>query len=522
MPLAQVDNLVALMRLRAQESAHQTAVVFADKETTYGQLWHDTNSFAAQLQSNGLQRGDRVVLQLPNSAEFFQAYYGVQLLGAVAVPIFHGSSVHRLAMLIQLCGAKAVVVDSMDVPNLESQLADELKGPSPCVIDLRADRPSAVPENLSDPLPSHLAMLQYTSGTTGNPKGVMLTHGNLLANVRQMIPVAQFVTEDVFVSWLPVYHDMGLITMTMCPFYLGAKLVLLPVSPKPFPWFSAIEKYGGTMTASPDFGYRFATKFTRRSKYDLSSLRRALIAAEPVRESTIQRFEDKFGVKGVLKPGYGLAEASVAASFWSMDSQERLIDADGHVSAGKAIPNMDIAIIDNDQFVPAGDHGEIVIRGENCTQGYYRNPTATQDLSAPDGFIRTGDMGYLDQDGHLFIIGRAKNIIIRAGRNLAPREIEEAAEEISGVRMAAAIGIDAGGIEGEQIILCCEVERGKATNDQREQLIRDIQTGLHQNLGYRPDKVVLVKAQTIPRTYNGKLQYNALKRAYLADSLETT
>lgn len=508
--LSQTDNLIDMLYSSVQTQSNKDAVVWDDQPTSYECLWLACTQFAALLQDHGVGSGDRVILQLSNSAEFFHAYYGVLMCRAVAVPIFHGSSPARLATLVNLSGATTIVTEHSDITLLLEELKPHLEGPAPVIVDLRGPRPNrSVSER---PAQDDLAMLQYTSGTTGNPKGVMLTHGNLLANIRQMIPAAQFEPEDVFVSWLPVYHDMGLITMTMCPFYLGAKLVLLPISPKPFTWFSAIERHRGTMTASPDFGYRFATKFTRRSKYDLRSLRRALIAAEPVRASTIERFEEKFDLNGVLKPGYGLAEASVAASFWHMDRQDRLIDEEGHVSAGKSIPGMEIAIEGTaEPYV----QGEILIKGPNCTQGYYRNPEATAALKGPNGFLRTGDVGYLDSEGHLFIVGRAKNIIIRAGRNLAPREIEEVAEEVPGVRLAAAIGVDAGGIEGEQIILFCEWERGRASDDDQAELVRQLQQHTHENLGYRPDKVMLVKPQSIPRTYNGKLQYSALKAEYL-------
>lgn len=515
-----LQNLSAMLHRQAQLRPSQTAVVFDDVPTTYSEIWDNASRFARKLQVLGVNAGDRVILQLPNSAEFFRAFYGTLTLGAIAVPVFHGSSAHRLATLINLSGATVVVVDGPDLAELRLALEPHLEGPLPVIIDLRDELPSDPFTDATEPQSDDLAMLQYTSGTTGNPKGVMLTHRNLLANVQQMIPAARFTVDDVFVSWLPVYHDMGLITMTLCPFYLGAQLVLLPVSPKPFPWFSAIEKYGGTMTASPDFGYRFATKFTRRAKFDLSSLKRALIAAEPVRESTILRFEEKFNVPGVLKPGYGLAEASVAVSFFSMDQSERVIDHEGHVSAGQPIPGVDVLIDADGSRAQAGQQGEILIRGDNCTQGYYRNEAATNAIKADGGYLRTGDLGYIDQNGELFIVGRKKSLIIRAGRNLAPREIEETAEELPGVRLAAAMGLDAGGIEGEQIVLFCEVERGRSKPEELESLTRDLQQAVYKELGYRPDKVVLVKPQTIPRTYNGKLQYIALKRAFSEGAFE--
>ena len=374
-PMTDVAGLIDMLARRAELSGDRTAVVFGDDRLTYEALWRQIGRFAAYLADHGVTRGDRVLLRLNNSASFFAAYYGVQYLGAVSVPVFHGSSPERVGTIANACQAHSVVTDAA----LDAGEADQIRAlahlPELKFADLRDGDRDFDPVPCAHPRGDELAMLQYTSGTTGDSKGVMLTHANLLANIRQMIPAARFVAEDVFVSWLPVYHDMGLITMTMCPFYLGAKLVLLPVSPKPFPWCEAIRKHGGTMTAAPDFGYRFATKFSKGGDaYDLSSLKRALIAAEPVRPKTVERFETKFGLTGVLKPGYGLAEASVAVTFWHMDEPERKIDDEGHVSAGAPIPGMEVAIADGDRLVEPGCHGEILMRGPSVTGGYYLNP----------------------------------------------------------------------------------------------------------------------------------------------------
>ncbi|CAM2009721.1 class I adenylate-forming enzyme family protein [Acanthopleuribacter pedis] len=519
-PMVDIPSLTAMLARRAELTPDRTAVVFGDAAHTYASLWEAVRHFAGYLQDRGVMAGDRVLLRLPNSADFFAAYYGVQYLGAVAVPVFHGSSAARVALLAKLCGARMVVTakniagPERDAVLSDSGLPDLVFGDCE---QGRAFEGAAEPAAVTS---EDLAMLQYTSGTTGDSKGVMLTHGNLIANVRQMIPAAEFVAEDVFVSWLPVYHDMGLITMTMCPFYLGAKLVLLPVSPKPFPWFKAIKEHGGTMTAAPDFGYRFATKFSKGGgAYDLSSLKRALIAAEPVRPKTIERFESKFDLPGVLKPGYGLAEASVAVTFWDMQRGDRVVDGEGHVSAGKAIPGMEAAVVVDERFAATGEHGEIVMRSPSCTQGYYRNPTATEALHWRDGWIRTGDIGYLDENGLLFIVGRSKHIIIKAGRNLAPREIEEIAEDVPGIRLSAALGISGEDIQGEQIHLFIEIEKRSPDAALLTALSQRVTQAVFDVLGYRPDKVHLGKNKLIPRTHNGKIQYGKLKQAWLDGSL---
>ena len=252
-----------------------------------------------------------------------------------------------------------------------------------------------------EPSSSHPAMLQCTSGTTGEFKGVVLTHANLMANIRQMIAGAQFSPNDTFVSWLPVYHDMGLM-MTMIPFYLGAKLVMLPISMNTRRWLRAIEEHRGTITAGPDFAYRYALRLTSDpSRYDLSSLRSAVIAAEPVRAQTVTEFELAFGLGNVFKPAYGLAEATSAVTFWA--DGPVVADADGHVCVGTPLANVGVKI---------GDAGRIHVSGPNVSPSYYGHETHSD-------WIYTGDIGYLDDGGRLFVIGREKNLIIRAGRNFS-------------------------------------------------------------------------------------------------------
>jgi len=501
------------MAHRAEQTPDAVAVVFDEVSHSYGQIWERIRGFAAYLIANGVGSGDRVVLCLNNSARFFAAYYGVQSIGAVSVPIYHGSSAARIGLIAGLCGARALVTDQPCGPDVAAQTQGATH------LDLASGWAHEPGSAVRAPKPRDLAMLQYTSGTTGNPKGVQLSHANLIANTRQMIAAVDFRPEDVFVSWLPVYHDLGLIMMTMCPFYLGGMLVLLPVSPRSHPWLGAIKEHGGTVTASPDFGYRFCTKFSKSSDhYDLSSLRLGVIAAEPVRERTVRRFEQKFGLENVLKPGYGLAEASVAVSVWGMDRPGIKVDGQGNVSAGRPVPGTEIRILQGDRPVESGEQGEIAIKSPSCTRGYYANPEATQSLAAPDGYVRTGDIGYLDHEGDLFIVGRAKNIIIRGGQNLSPREVEEAAEEVEGVRLAAAIGIEDRRLEGEQLHLFAEIDKRRAKGD-LDVLSRQLIEAIHHMLGYRPDKVHLLKTKSIPRTFNGKLQYNQLRTDFLSGSL---
>jgi acyl-CoA synthetase (AMP-forming)/AMP-acid ligase II len=316
----------------------------------------------------------------------------------------------------------------------------------------------------------------------------------------------------VFVSWLPVYHDMGLILKTMVPFYLGARLHLMPASlRRVHHWPELIERYRGTFTAAPDIAYRLCIRSMRHKKHDLSSLRVALNAAEPVRLETIQAFEAHFGLVQVMVAGYGLAEATVGVCMWT-PGQAPEVDADRHVS-------VEIKIVADEQPVEAGAVGEIMIRSPANTQGYFENPEATRSLFWNTDYIRSGDLGYLNENGELFIVGRKKNIIIHAGETIYPADVEELVNTLPNVRYSVAVGIDRGGIEGEQVYVFVESWGSTRSDDGFQDLVIEIVDRFYQRFGFRPGRVYIVKPRTIPVTPNGKMQHLRLKDLYLSGSL---
>jgi fatty-acyl-CoA synthase len=307
----------------------------------------------------------------------------------------------------------------------------------------------------------------------------------------------------------------------MVPFCLNAECLLLPSTLLNIRrWISTMSSSGGTFTAAPDFAYRWALVYTKHpGRYDLSRLRVALNAAEPVRAKTIRSFHTAFGLADSMTPAYGLAEATVGVSSWRPGRPVK-VDDRGFVSVGRPFPGIEVGIVRKGRLAGPGVQGEIVVKSPANTPGYFENPTATQRLFWKDGYIRTGDLGYMDADGDLFIIGREKNIIIQSGQNISPQEVEETVDGLPFVRLSAAVGIDRGGVDGEQVYVFAEI---KTKAGQSLEELRALSAGIVQRfilrMGYRPGRVYLLKPRSIPRTSNGKVRYPALKSRYLNGSL---
>jgi len=372
-------------------------------------------------------------------------------------------------------------------------------------------------------LPGDVAFIQFSSGSTGDPRGVQLTHANLVTNVEQMIAGMEISPGDVFSSWLPVYHDMGLILMTMVPFYLGLELALLPTGLNYLKsWLISIQERKATFTAAPDFAYRMCLIYIRDPEnYDLSTLRVALNAAETVRSSTIERFEERFRLKNVLLPAYGLAEATVGVCSWK-PGQKIKVDLRGFVSVGSPFPGVEMRVMGDAGPAGPGETGEILVKSTANTIGYCQNPGATEALFDGEGFIRTGDLGYIDEDGYFYIVGRKKNIIIQGGFNIASREVEEFVDMFPFVRRSAAVGIDRGSAEGEQVYIFIEVSLNKSQLQSQEALTGitvEIVQRFDHTFGFKPGRVYLLKTGSIPMTYNGKIKYLQLKERYMKGTL---
>lgn len=514
-------TLIDVLKEHAAKTPDRLAFTFAGQTHTYAQLWQGVQSLAAGFGELSLQGGGTVVMALPNSVEFFHAFYGTQLAGGVAVPVFPGSGVERILNISDLCSAKHILVPSTLPASRLSKLKQRARGAAREILTPEGVKDDPAGKSFPTPDPDGLAYLQYTSGSTGHPKGVMLTHRNIMENVWQMVAGMEITAEEIFVSWLPVYHDMGLILKTMVPFTIGAVTHLLPTDLKDIDrWFGTIEATRATFTAAPDFAYRLALRHLQKDKhYDLASLRVALNAAEPVRQQTMQDFHERFNLQDVMVAGYGLAEATVGVSMWKPGTANR-VDEQGFVSVGRPFPGVQISILREGKIAAANQVGEILVDSPAKTRGYYEQPGDSDNLFWADGSIRTGDMGYLDKEGYLFIVGRLKNTIKIAGRTVYAQEVEEVVDRVDGVRYSAAVGIDRSRLEGEQVYVFAEIRDSEhaSTSDLEDTLISIIES-FYEHMGFRPGRVYLLKPKTIPLTHNGKIQHLKLKESYLNGSL---
>ncbi len=518
---------------------------------TYRDLYESSLAWAARLAEVGLQPGQAVSIMLPTSREYLYCFYGVLFAGGVPVPLYPPARLsviedHMTRHVGILKSAEAAYM--VTVPEAKT-LAFLLQAQ---VGSLRAVLTPADFEGASGadyaPVPRRggdVAFLQYTSGSTGNPKGVVLTHDNLLANVRAMGKAARVTSADVFVSWLPLYHDMGLIGGCFATMVLGFPVVLM--SPlaflgNPAHWLRAIHRHRGTISGGPNFAYELCLRRIDARDLeglDLSSWRFAFNGAEPVSPETLEGFAARFSEYGlrrnVLSPVYGLAECSVGLAFtppgepWRIDVIDRETFTHGGravaarpeapsplrvVGCGRTIPDHDVRVVDSAGIeLPDRHEGHLQFRGPSATTGYYHNAEATRRLFADDGWLNTGDRAYL-AEGVIYLTGREKDLIIRGGRNITPYELEEAIGDLEGVRRGcvAVFGSMDAANGTERVVVLAET---RTTDSARlaalKGEINDLAVGL---IGAPADDIVLAPPHTVPKTSSGKIRRNAAREFY--------
>jgi acyl carrier protein len=515
---------------------------------TYRDLWQGAMAYAARLADAGVTPGRTVAIMLPTSREYLFCFYGTLLAGGIPVPLYPPARLTtiedhltRHVGILKSCGA-ALMVTIPEAKPIAWLLRAQVESLRAVLVPADfSEKESFIPVRSTS---AQIGFLQYTSGSTGQPKGVVLTHANLLANVRAMGKAARATSADVFVSWLPLYHDMGLIGGCFATMYLSFPVVLMsPLAflARPNQWLRAIHRHRGTISGGPNFSYELCLRRIPEHELeglDLSSWRFAFNGAEPVSPETMTGFSEKFSKWGfkanAMSPVYGLAECSVGLAFtppgqpWQVDLLDReqfsttgeavharAGDPAPHkvVCCGQAIPEHELRVVDAAGFeLPDRHEGSLQFRGPSATTGYYRNPEATKALFAGE-WVNTGDRAYL-ADGNLYITGREKDIIIRGGRNISPYELEEAVGDVPGVRrgcVAVFGSVDAAGGTEKVVVLAETRERDAAAH---ESLRRKINELALEFIGSPVDDIVLAPPHTVPKTSSGKIRRVAAREYY--------
>src|SRR5438105_123318 len=507
---------------------------------------------AAHYAAAGIGRGDRVALVVPEGEQFIPAFLGALWGGLIPVPLYPPVSLGKLdafmdALVSILNVAKPRILVTTErvakvlwsavgrIPSIEkvlttAELAKDA-GALPAAADVRDDE---------------VAFLQFTSGSTALPKGVMVTHGSLAANCAAIVRdgLCADGAHDVAVSWLPLYHDMGLIGFVIAPvcFRIPAVFIAtLSFIKNATIWLEALHKHRGTLTFAPNFAYALVTKRARPeqiARWDLSRMRVFGCGSEPINPQTLRKFVEAFAPAGLkpsaLLPCYGMAEATLAISFVGMDEPLRTdrIDAERYhadrkaapsqsgtfevVNCGRTFPGHEVTVQDEDgRLLPDRHVGEICLRGPSVAAGYWENPEETRKTFA-GGWLRTGDLGYL-VGGEVYVSGRLKDILIINGRNYYPQRIEWLVDEIPGVRKGSAVVFTRPGAASEEMVVAAETR-----SEDLEALRAQIVSRISEEFQLAVADVALVPPGALPKTSSGKLQRRKTRDQYLNGSIGRT
>jgi fatty-acyl-CoA synthase len=519
---------------------------------SYAALLSGSLLIAGALSAAGLDSGDRVAIIVPEISDFVSVFFALAAAGLVAVPLVPPAQagdlptfVRQSRRLLMNSRAAAVVTSAEVAPLIDVGGLD----PAPRVLTVGSLRAGPA---LAAPLPVPLdatALLQFTSGSTAEPKGVVLTHANLHANVNAIYQGLSVTRTDVGVSWLPLYHDMGLIGMLIGAVYAQVDSVIM--SPmlflkRPTAWLDALSRHRGTISFAPNFAYEICLRRVKPSQIealDLSSWRVAGCGAEPVRASTLRAFSDRFARTGFrmssFVPSYGLAEHSLAVAF----SREGLrVDAvDGErmvrdhlavpvvngstpaerivhvVGCGRALPGHAIEIVAEDgRGLPERQVGRIVARGPSVMAGYFEDPDATRE-ALRGGWLQTGDLGYL-AGGELFVCGRSSDLIIRQGRKYHPPDLESAIADVQGLRPGGIVVFGISRMEEADEVVAVLETRASLTP---QEIVDHVRRRVRETAGLELDRVLVAPPGTIPRTTSGKVKRAEARVRFQAGTLLT-
>jgi len=558
-------SLVAVLEHRAATQANEQAVIFLtdrgaeESVLTFRELHNAANAVAKRLTAVA-KPGERALLVFPPGLEFVVAFFGCLIARVIAVPMMvprRQSSRDSSASIMANC--KPVLALTSPALTTRGDLVERFAGHDLqwMTVDLTPGTPGEIA--LPRPQTNDIAFLQYTSGSTSDPKGVVVTHAMLLANMAMAQRALGTGKHSTCVNWLPLYHDMGLILNVVGSMYLGALCVLLSPSgfmQRPLTWLRAISHYRAEITASPNFAYDLCVARLRADQMegvDLSSWKIILCGAEPIRAATLDKFIETFSpyrlAPHAVNPGFGMAEATLIVSMSPVGAgvdartlsrsalQANIIrdaadkdDAQVLVGCGYAIPDSRLAIVDPQTLrrLTADTVGELWIQGAHVAGAYWENPEASAaSLHAhiegePGDWLRSGDLGFVDAKGQLFITGRIKDLIIIRGANHYPQDIELTVE-----RAHPALRQNGGAVFSvqddrgeEQLVIVQEVERtarNRIDPDEMAGIIREAVTTEHEVFARH---IVLIRPQTLPKTTSGKVQRSLTRKLWLEGKLD--
>lgn len=566
--MTEPSTLVDLLRSRAQTEADRLAYTFledgdgAERSVTYGLVDRAARTVAGRLQEAGAT-GQTVLLLYPSGLDYISAFFGCLYAGAIAVPAYpprRNRSLDRIDGIVTNSGATYVLATQTILDDLEMRFSEHphLQAMSRIATDAPTDGDSAT---WTDPgvTGADLAFLQYTSGSTDRPKGVMVSHDNLLHNERLIGRAFGMNESDIVLGWLPLYHDMGLIGNVLQALYAGVPCILMPPTSflqKPIRWLEAISRFGATVSGGPNFAYDLCVRNTtpeQREGISLESWKVAFNGSEPVRSDTIGRFSDTFAAYGFRQssffPCYGLAEATLFVTGGPRESGPEIVKVDAGalgnnriripehdsdessplVSSGKAWEEQRLCILDPETMELRDDDeiGEIGIAGESVAGGYWKQADATDraflnDIKDIDNgqVLRTGDLGFL-RDGQLYVTGRLKDLIIIRGRNHYPHDIEStvtaAHPDLRGGR-GAAFGID---IDGEErLAVAHEVSRSALRNLDADVVRMAIRSAVSVAHELDVHRIALLRPGSLPITTSGKVQRGRAKAEMVGETLK--
>lgn len=549
-------NLLEALEYQVEHQPERETLHFLDEGErictwTYPDLMKACQSVAGGLRELGLKRGEKVGLMLPSGPDYLASFYGIMWAGAVPVPLYPPfrmdqleDYVKRQAAILRLAEIRILI--SFDrakpvIPLLKLQDTSLSK-----VVTVEELQSGETPP----PSPFPHALIQFTSGSTGAPKGVVLNHGNLLHNIRGYGHGMNLGADDVTISWLPLYHDMGLIGTMLGSVYHGQPLALMGPQDflaRPSRWLKAIHQYRGTVSPAPNFAYEICARKIPDAELeglDLSSWRIALNGAEAVRPETLERFTERFAPYGFNPsahfPAYGLAEASLAVTFpqpgrgplietLNRDELEKngIVASCGPgepslqlVACGRPLPDMEVRIMSEDgNELPDRERGLVEFRGPSSLECYYNNPEATRAAKSEDGWVKTGDLGYLSE-GELYLTGRVKDIIIKAGRNIQAEDVEDMVADVEDVRRGcvACFAVESNEDGTEHLVILAESRLRDA--EEKKALATRIEQHVTRQLGLPPDAVRVVRPGSVPKTPSGKIRRSECRKRWLEGELE--